>query len=483
MNVLLATSEAVPFIKTGGLADVTGTLVDEFLQCGIESAIILPYYRKIREHAEDFKIRPLGIQVSIPLGERTETAELFSCKTPGGAPAYFVKNDIFYDREEIYGTPEGDFPDNLFRFTFFDRAVCEFFPLLGLNFDILHCNDWQTGLIPVYTRTLYRNVFRETATVMTLHNLGYQGLFWSLDMPLTGLAWELFSSDGLEFHEKINLLKGGILFSDVLTTVSPGYAGEIVTKEYGFGLEGVLQTRKKDLYGIMNGINYAEWDPAHDLNISSRYSANDLSGKEECKKALLKTCGLSDNGAMLIGLVTRLSSQKGLDIVAGAADEIVRSGMNMVILGKGDEHFQKVFLDLEKKHRDQMSVTVRFDNRLAHTVYAGADAFLMPSRYEPCGLGQLIALRYGAVPIARRTGGLADSITEYDPSRETGTGFFFDDYSSDKLLAAVRKAHEFFINKPRWRKIQNNAMERDFSWRNSAKQYISLYDKAIGQRT
>ncbi len=482
MKVLIAASEAVPFIKTGGLADVIGTLVDEFLRCGVQAAIILPYYRGVREKADSFEIRPLGIQLDIPIGERTETAELLSGKTPGGATAYFVKNDTFYDREEIYGTPEGDFPDNLSRFTFFDRAVCEFFPLLDVKYDILHCNDWQTGLIPVYAKTLYKNAFRETATFMTLHNLGYQGLFWSLDMPLTGLGWEFFSSDGLEFHEKINILKGGILFADILTTVSPGYAKEILTEEYGFGLEGVLQKRSKDLYGIMNGINYEEWAPEHDRDISSFYSADDLSGKEECKKALLKTCGLSEKGALLIGLVTRLASQKGLDIVAGAADEIVQSGINMVILGRGEEHLQKVFKNLEKRHRGRMSVAVRFDDTLAHRVYAGSDTFLMPSRYEPCGLGQLIALRYGAVPIVRRTGGLADSITEYDPSHETGTGFLFDRYSPDDMLAAVRKANGLFSAKPLWQKIQKNAMEQDFSWNNSAKQYIALYDKAMGQR-
>ncbi|UCF86960.1 MAG: glycogen synthase, partial [Nitrospiraceae bacterium] len=414
MKVLFVTSEAIPFIKTGGLADVTGTLVDELNRIGIETALILPFYRKIRQCAQELDIHPLGTEVKIPLDDKVETARLWKGQTPGGTPAYFIENNRFYDRDEIYGTSEGDFPDNASRFIFFNRAVCEFLSVLNLPVDIIHCNDWQTGLIPVYTNTLYKNEFPETATIMTIHNLGYQGHFWSLDMPLTGLGWEFFSSEGLEYHGKLNFLKSGILFSDIITTVSSNYAREILTGEHGFGLEGVLKKRGKDLYGIINGLNYIEWNPEKDSFIPANFGVNDLGGKERCKRVLQEKLGLLPDNSMLIGLVTRLSSQKGLDLVADALGDIITSGISVIMLGKGDEALQNSFLSLQKKYKKKLSVTIGFDNLLAHRVYAGSDAFLMPSKYEPCGLGQLIALRYGAVPIVRATGGLVDTVTEYN---------------------------------------------------------------------
>ena len=479
MKILIATSEAIPFIKTGGLADVTGTLVDELNGSGIRAAIILPFYRKIRQNAQNYNIRPLGIDIKIPLGSKTETAGLWKGETPGGAPAYFIENDKFYDRDDIYGTSGGDFPDNVYRFTFFNRAVCEAINTLGLTFDIIHCNDWQTGLIPVYIKTLYRDAFRKTATIITIHNLGFQGLFSSADMPITGLGWELFNSERLEFYGKINFLKGGILFADLINTVSSNYAKEILTKDYGCGLDGVLKTRNRDIYGIINGINYKEWNPGEDRLIPAYYSRNDLSGKEQCKKTLLRTCGLPAGNALLIGLVTRFSSQKGLALVAEASAEIINSGINVIMLGKGDDSLQNTFLSLGKKFSKQMSVTIGFDNVFAHKIYAGSDVFLMPSSYEPCGLGQLIALRYGTIPVVRKTGGLVDTIKEYNSSEGSGTGFLFDRYSSDALISAIKRAQGFFRKKQHWLKIQKNAMSQDFSWHKSAKQYISLYKKTL----
>jgi starch synthase len=482
MKVLFVTSEAIPFIKTGGLADVTGTLVDEFNRIGIEAELILPFYRNIRQRAQEFDIHPLGTEINVLLGEEVETARLWKGQTPGGTPAYFIENDTFYDRDEIYGTSEGDFPDNASRFIFFNRVVCEFFNALHLSFDIIHCNDWQTGLIPVYINTLYKNEFPGTATIMTIHNLGYQGHFWSLDMPLTGLGWEFFSSEGLEYHGKMNFLKGGILFADIITTVSSNYAREILTGEYGFGLEGVLKKRIENLYGVINGLNYIEWNPEEDRLIPATFGVTGLEGKEKCKRALQEEHGLLTDNSMLIGLVTRLSSQKGLDLVADALGDIIASGITVVILGKGDEAFQDALLTLQKKFKKRLSVTIGFDNALAHRVYAGSDAFLMPSRYEPCGLGQLIALRYGAVPIVRATGGLVDTVTEYNPSEGTGTGFLFSHYSSGELFRTIKRAQEYFSSDSHWQKIQRNAMSQNFNWSNSAKQYMSLYEQALKKK-
>jgi len=483
MKILITTSEAVPFVKTGGLADVTGVLIDEYKKMGIEAAIMLPLYRKIKQSANDLGIKPLEKEITVPIGEQVETGKLWEGRTPEGAPAYFIENDKFYDRDDLYGTSKGDFPDNSSRFTFYDRAVLESLKVLKLDVDVIHCNDWQTALIPVYIKTIYRNEFPKTRTLLTIHNLGYQGLFWSLDMPLTGLGWELFNMEGLEFYGRINFLKGGILFADILTTVSKNYAREILTEEYGFGLEGVLRKRSKDLYGIINGIDYNNWNPKNDSLITSNYSIKDLTGKSKCKKSLQKTYGFPSNNSMLIGMVTRLSSQKGLDLVAEAIGGIIWSGAQVIILGKGDEAFHKEFLDLQKKYRKQLSVTIGFDNELAHKIYAGSDVFFMPSRYEPCGLGQLIALRYGTIPIGRKTGGLVDTIVEYNPSKGTGTGFLFNGYSSNELLKAFRKAKKFFDDKRYWLKIQRNAMSQDFSWQHSAEEYLSLYKKALKKKT
>jgi starch synthase len=299
-------------------------------------------------------------------------------------------------------------------------------------------------------------------------------------MPLTGLGWEFFSSEGLEYHGKMNFLKGGILFADIITTVSSNYAREILTGEYGFGLEGVLKKRIENLYGVINGLNYIEWNPEEDRLIPATFGVTGLEGKEKCKRALQE--GLLTDNSMLIGLVTRLSSQKGLDLVADALGDIIASGITVVILGKGDEAFQDALLTLQKKFKKRLSVTIGFDNALAHRVYAGSDAFLMPSRYEPCGLGQLIALRYGAVPIVRATGGLVDTVTEYNPSEGTGTGFLFSHYSSGELFRTIKRAQEYFTSDSHWQKIQRNAMSQNFNWSNSAKQYMSLYEQALKKK-
>lgn len=482
MKALIASSEVVPFAKTGGLADVAGTLVNELKKAGVDADIILPLYRRIKQSAKDWEIKPLNKEISVPLGNEIEKGMLWKGSTSEGADAYFIENDKFYDRDGLYGTPEGDYPDNASRFIFYSRGVIESVKALGLNIDIIHCNDWQTGLIPVYLKTIYRDEFPETSTIMTVHNLGYQGIFPKGDMPLTGLGWDMFHMEALEFYGKLTLLKGGLLFADVITTVSKTYAKEIQTPEYGFGLENVLSKRSGELYGIVNGIDYSEWQPWKDKLIPARYNKKNLSGKTECKKRLQIECGLPDDDSPLIGMVTRLSSQKGLDLVAEALEGIVESGAQIIILGIGDEHFHKVLSDLQTKYSRSISVTIGFDNILAHKIYAGSDIFLMPSLYEPCGLGQLIALRYGTIPVARRTGGLADTIAEYNPSTEAGTGFLFDMYSPEQMLGAVKQAVETFKDKKAWEQIQKNAMSQDFSWHKSAKEYHALYKKTLQKR-
>lgn len=479
MKVLIVSPEVAPYVKTGGLADVSGTLVNALRRTGTEASVILPLYGEIRKRVKDWGITPVSGEISVPLGNDIETGRLWKAKTPAGADAFFIQNDRFFDRDHLYGTPEGDFSDNASRFIFFSRGVIESLKVLGLRVDIIHCNDWQTGLVPVYIKTLYRDEFPDTATLLTIHNLGYQGIFWHLDMPLTGLGWEMFTMSALEFHGKINLLKGGLLFADTIMTVSRTYAREIQTPEHGFGLEDVLKERSSDLHGIMNGIDYREWSPWRDRLIPSRYNRKNVSGKGICKKFLQRECNLEEDDSPVIGMVARLSSQKGIDLVADSIDDIIQSGSQMVILGSGEKNYHDILLNLHAHYRGRLSVTIGYDNAFAHRIYAGSDIFLMPSRYEPCGLGQIIALRYGTIPVGRRTGGFADSVTEYDTSSGSGTGFLFQEYSPKALKNTVQKATRLYRSRDIWRTIMRNAMSQESSWRQPAKEYLALYKKTL----
>ncbi len=477
MKVLIAASEAIPYVKTGGLADVTGSLLKEYRKTGIDAFLMLPLYRRVRE---EFDLRDTGLTAKVPVGGRSFSFRILSFEEV----SFFLECDEFFDREELYGTPAGDYPDNAERFTFFSRAVLEACIVLGLRPDVIHCNDWQTGLLPVYLKSLYRTeFFRGTATVMTIHNLGYQGIFDASCFTLSGLPPGWFNPEGMEFYGKVNFLKAGIVASDVLTTVSSTYAKEILTPEFGYGLDGVLRRRSADLYGVINGIDYGEFDPAHGLGIPARYDASDLSGKSQCREELLRECGLSaGEKAPVASMIGRLSAQKGIDIFLSAAPEIVSSGVKLVVLGKGDEEYQKGVISLGKEHRDSVSVRIGYDEAFARRIYAGSDMILMPSLYEPCGLSQIIAMRYGAVPVARRTGGLADTITDHDSLKGGGTGFLFRDYSAAVFVECLKRALCVYADKRRWRRIMTAAMKEDFSWKNSAREYIELYEKAIKSR-
>ena len=489
LRILFRASEVEPFAKTGGLADVAGALPAALAGLGHDVRVLMPRYRGVDALAGE--LRPVVAGVRIPLGDRETEGTLLEGRTPSGLPVYFLAQDHYYDREALYGTRDGDYWDNCERFIFFCRAGLEAVARLGEGGaaawrpQIVHANDWQTGLVPVYLRTLYRDhpVLSKAATVFTIHNLAYQGVFWHYDMPMTGLGWDLFTPAGIEFYGKLNFLKGGLVFSDLLTTVSRTYAREIRTSAFGNGLEGVLEERSHDLHGVVNGIDYEVWNPAKDRAIPASYTADDPEGKAACRESLRAELGLEPGPGPVIGLVTRLAEQKGLDLVLGALPALLGEGCQLVLLGSGDAHLEQAFRAAAREHPAQIAARIGYEAELARRIYAGSDCFLMPSRYEPCGLGQLIALRYGSVPIVRRTGGLADTVTELDPARRSGTGFIFDAFVVDALLDAIRRAAATYRRPALWKALVKNAMTADFSWEASAREYVTLYGKALKARS
>ena len=485
LRILFMASEVEPFAKTGGLADVAGALPRALSGLGHDVRVLMPRYRGVEARAGE--LAPVVPRVRIPLGDRETEGALYEGRTSAGVPVYFLAQDHYYDREALYGTADGDYWDNCERFVFFCRAGLEAITRLGTaggapwQPQIVHANDWETGLVPVYLRTLFRDhpTLGKAACLFTIHNLAYQGVFWHYDMPMTGLGWDLFTPAGLEYYGKLNFLKGGLVFSDLLTTVSRTYAREIRTSAFGNGLEGVLEERSHDLHGVVNGLDYEVWNPAKDPALPAPYSADDPEGKAVCREALRAQLGLERGPGPLIGLVTRLAEQKGLDLVLSALPRLLAEGAQIALLGSGDAHLEEAFRAAAGEHPSAVAVHIGYDDELARRIYAGADAFLMPSRYEPCGLGQLIALRYGTAPIVRRTGGLADTVTELDPARRTGTGFTFDTFTEDGLIDAVRRAASAHRQPALWKALVKNAMTQDFSWEASAREYVALYGKAL----
>jgi starch synthase len=451
---------------------------------------MMPKYRGAEAHATDSRIVVPTIRV--PLGDRAAEGALIEAHGPSGVPVYLLEHEHYYNRDSLYGTADGDYWDNCERFVFFCRAALEGLTQLdaarpGVRWQpqLIHANDWQTGLVPVYLRTLYRDhpLLGSLASVFTIHNLAYQGVFWHYDMPMTGLGWDLFTPAGIEFYGKLNFLKGALIFADLLTTVSRTYAREIRTGAFGNGLEGVLEERSGDLHGVVNGIDYEVWNPQKDSAIAHPYSTEDPEPKAICRETLRRELGLEDAAGPLIGVVTRLAEQKGMDLVLEALPGLLAEGCQLVALGSGDARVEEAFRAAAAAHPGQVAVRVGYDDDLARRIYAGTDAFLMPSRYEPCGLGQLIALRYGGIPIVRRTGGLADTVAEFDPARRTGTGFLFDPFTPDALLGAVRRAASTYRQPTVWKALVRNAMAEDFSWDASAREYVTLYRKALKARS
>ena len=476
----MVSPEAVPFAKTGGLADVAGALPKALKRIGVDVGLVIPMYRMVNEG--EFNLRDTGITIKVPMSGSLKKANIFKGEIEGNVPVYFIKRDRYYDRDNLYGTERGDYPDNAERFIFFSRAVIELCKALNFKTDVIHCNDWQTALIPAYLKTLYREdpFFSETSTVFTVHNLGYQGLFWHFDMHLTGLGWEMFTPDGIEFHGKINFMKGGLVFSDIITTVSKAYSKEIQTEELGYGLEGVVFQRKEDLYGIINGIDYDEWDPSKDRHIAARYSPDDIKGKALCKAELQRLYSLPvKRGTPLIAMLSRIANQKGFDLVINAMDKLMAMDLQMVFLGTGDRKYQDILQEIGRRYPKKAGVKIAYDTPLAHKIEAGADIFLMPSRYEPCGLNQLYSLKYGTIPVVRATGGLDDTIKNFSSKTGKGNGFKFKAYSSEALLMEVKRAVGLYKENDLWKTIMRNAMSCDFSWEHSAKEYLKVYKKAV----
>jgi len=481
LNILIACSEAVPYAKTGGLADVTGALGREFRRKKHKASLILPLYTSIRRK---FSLQKTGKTIRVPMGNFALEGAIYTSGKGNVPDAYFIECNQLFDRPELYGTASGEYGDNAVRFIFFCRAVLEACIALDIHPDIIHCNDWQTGLIPVYLKSLYRHhrQFSSTATLFTVHNLGYQGNFEAANVPLTGLGWDYFVPERLEFYGTLSLMKAGLLYADLLNTVSVTYSREILEPEQGSSMDGLLLKRKEDLFGIVNGIDTQEWDPQQDASLPSTYSAEDLKGKAVCRDLLIRHAGFKDRKAPVVSIVSRLSFQKGLDIVLQAVDELVRLGVNLVVLGKGEELYQSALAAKAEEHEGSVFLHIGFEEPLAHLIYAGSDFFLMPSRYEPCGIGQLIAMKYGTIPIARKTGGLADTITDYDHLAGTGTGFLFEEYASRALLSAAKRAFCIFTERKKMQELVRQAMAKTFSWEKAAAGYFDLYRKAVQKR-
>ena len=486
MNIIYVSSEIVPFSKTGGLADVAGSLPQEIAAPGHTVSVFTPYYRTVK------KTEPKPRQIAegtVPVGAEMMPWTLYlSGRSNGKVKVYFIACDAYFDRDGLYGTPNGDYEDSCSRFVFFSRACLAAGQALNQRVDVWHCHDWQAALIPIYMKlVLGKNTFySNAASVFTIHNLAYQGLFWHWDWPLLNIPWQHFNWKELEFHGKMNLLKGALVHSDMLTTVSPTYAREIQTPEFGCGLEGVLADRKDDLFGIVNGVDTAAWNPAKDSLLPATFSPGKMDGKAFCKSALRKRFKLPDGPSAVIGMIGRLFEQKGFDLVAQAIEELLHRDVQLVILGTGREEFHKLLQRVQQSHPKKVGVAFAFDNALAHLIEAGSDLFLMPSRYEPCGLNQLYSLAFGTPPVVHRVGGLADTITDSTPEtieNGTATGFQFDEYTPEAMLACIDRALQIISAQPEvWRKIQVAGMRQDWSWGFSAGQYVKVYERAVLKR-
>jgi starch synthase len=480
MKILFVASEGLPFSKTGGLADVVEALPKALVAQGHDVAVLLPRYRSTKT---------VGIAVpslTVPSGDGLRFPAIVEGGAPHGVLYYFVDDLEYFDREQLYGVAGKDYPDNAERFAEFCGAALEFCKQVWMP-DVIHCHDWQAGLVPVLLKTRYANdpALRDVPVVFTIHNMGYQGVFPHEALKKIGLPESLFTIGTMEFFSRVNFLKGALVFSDYLTTVSPTYAEEIKTPEYGYGLDGVVRNRANCLTGILNGVDYTAWSPERDKLIAARYSPKDLAGKLMCKKNLIDQMGLP-SAVMekpLIGIVSRFAGQKGFDLIEQIAAELLAEGVALVAVGSGEPKYEKFLRELAKAYPAQVVVKVAYDNALAHKIEAGADIFLMPSRYEPCGLNQIYSLKYGTVPVVRATGGLDDTIEAYDPATGHGTGFKFQAYDAPSLLGAVREALSVFRNEPAaWRQIQLEGMSRDFSWHVSAAEYANLYTAAWNSR-
>lgn len=480
MKIVMVSSEVVPYAKTGGLADVTGALPKYLSRAGAEVCVFLPLYRETRKKNFPLEQRAGGIEVE--WAGRRESFSVWA-HAEGGVISFFIDKPDYFDRDFLYGTPQGDFPDNGERFAFFCRASLEALKRLDLRPDLVHAHDWQAAMALAYLKfTCGEDPFYSSIrSLFTIHNLAYQGLFERAILSRIGLPDALFTIEGLEFYGQVNFLKAGILYASAISTVSPRYSQEIQTPEFGHGLEGLLKKRASHLFGILNGVDYTDWNPATDRFLARNYEATNLAGKSDCKQDLIASFALPEDTQTkpVIGMVSRLAGQKGFDILSRAVEEILGEGACLIILGTGEEAYEKGLREIQQKNRGRFGLKVAFDEALAHKIYAGSDIFLIPSRYEPCGLTQMYSLRYGTIPVVRATGGLDDTIEEFDPLDLHGNGFKFSEYSPTALVQALRRALAVYRDREKWQVLMRRAMSYDFSWEKSAAAYLRLYERII----
>jgi starch synthase len=479
LRILFVASEGLPFSKTGGLADVVEALPKALVAQGHEVAVVLPRYRGTKV------ISVIVPSITISVGGQLRFPAVADGGVISGVRYFLVDDPAYFDRDGLYGGRGGDYPDNPERYSEFSRIAIEIAKNVW-RADVVHCHDWQAALVPVLLRTSYAQdpAAQDLPVVFTIHNMGYHGQFRRAVLARADIPAALFHPGGIEFYGDVNLLKGGLVFSDYLTTVSRKYAEEIQTPEFGYGLDGVVRNRADRLVGILNGVDYTAWNPEKDKLIAARYSAKDLTGKRACKQALLQLFELpyEDLTKPVIGIVSRFADQKGFDLIAERAHELMQEDMSLVVLGTGDRKYEDLFRSLAAAYPGRVGIKIAYDDGVAHQVEAGADMFLMPSRYEPCGLNQIYSLKYGTVPIVRATGGLDDTIEPFDVQLGTGTGFKFQEYTGAALVQCVRRALQHYEDERIWKRIQLNGMAKDFSWKGSAAEYGKVYSAARAAR-
>lgn len=483
MNILFASSEVFPFAKTGGLADVAGALPLALKELGHDVRVIMPRYKTVDKHSQALK--DLNKTISVPIGMETKNGKLFEGKLFESVPIYFLDQPQYFQRDFLYGQPNQEYPDNASRYIYFCRGVLETCKEIGFQPDIIHCNDWQTGLIPVYLKITYKNdgFFSRTGTVFTIHNLAYQGNFQPSDISLAHLPWDVYNMEGVEFYDKFSFLKSGLMYSDILTTVSKSYKDEICTPEHGFGMDGILRSRENNLFGILNGVDYTKWNPETNPWIKKNYGLENLEDKQECRKDLINELGLKVSASTpIICFVSRLSYQKGFELLKEGMQQIMKQGFAFVGIGAGQIEYQDYFQNLPKQFPGRCATFVGYKESLAHKTLAGSDMLLLPSQFEPCGLTQLYALKYGSVPIVRSVGGLKDTIQNFSSFSKKGTGFKFHGFATTHMDRSIKRARDVFMEQPVWKQLIVNGMKKDYGWNRSAREYQKLYNDILERK-
>ncbi len=472
LKILIVSSEAAPFVKSGGLGDVVGSLPKALRKLGADVRVVIPKFRKIKNE-NYIDVEYLG-GFDVKLGWRTQKAGVLFKN--GEVPTYFIENDFYFGRDELYG-----YDDDNERFAFFSKAVLDMLPFADFVPDIIHCNDWQTGPVPMLLRETYKKItyLKDIKTIYTIHNLQYQGNFDPSSMEMLDLPWYLYDNGTVEFYGRMSYMKAGLVYADIISTVSETYADEIQTEEYGYGFDGIIRAGKDRLRGIINGIDYEANNPETDKRIDVNYSANNAEAKKENKRLLQERLGLEQRDVPMICMISRLADQKGLDILANAMERLMQNDIQFVILGTGEKRYEDMFRYYENRWKGRFCSCIMFDDTLAQKIYASGDMFLMPSRFEPCGLGQMFSLRYGTVPVVRKTGGLADSVEQFNGETGTGNGFLFETYDAEGILWAVGEALKIYTDTDKWNTLVKNCMNTKLSWSDSAEKYMELYKEML----